>query len=1064
MKKLLLLLFLFPCYAFAQIIPPVNDSTAIGTPGAAFTPTFRVVTYGGKTLVQYRIGTSAKWMTLSTTQYNRNYVSGIGSFATKIDSLKSAVNKWYNVNQYYSNSRKTSLTLDGGNINFFSGLTNYKGSIGYDSVSNSVYFQFPFNSPIKMNNRVSGNAAINNDEFITKEQLLDSLGIVAGNSIHNQDTTTQTANFKINGAGAASAFVAGDYAGGNYKLLNTAGLTTKDGNNVFNATTAGITYNNSSYGVFIAPASIDDITTNSILNYPINKSGTFALVEDIPASTSFANRDTVRKYYASSIFKPVLLDSTLTLDVYGNSFEVGADVSTNEAWRYIFKNTFGFPTLIPNASGGTGILYAQRRQMINSPQTNNNRFKTLNVWFNQIGQQGRGIKTLNMGIYGLRAFIANSLLATAVPASDASITKTGVWASYGGSDSSAMKATYIGGTSQQSFTPGATITATTTGNTLVIGTGITDGSNLIIDSLTAVVDGTYTKKFNGNGLINYAPQLASGVPTNTFLNYYHQATVLVFDNLGPGSHTVVITKGGNSSARIVIDYIGTMMAPSTATPLIIGECPYFTPTGISTYNGLYGTQFTNGTVDTANIATIGVVKEFEAYPISIARVNTHFNLTTDVVSDQIHPNPLGHKHIFNAYAQATVPFNKSLSKYTNNVGFITSTPTGTGTNYYGTLNINKDVSQGTGTNRYLILTKVNLGGSLVGNIIGKRTKASSAGTNSANIYVNIRQNATTSTAYWESEAGTNATQPVLVTVTYDDGTGADTWYAIDAITTSTTSSLEKAIFVGQSDTGVPFTWVPAASVTALGTFQSNAPKNYGGWFAIGSNGIVTTTTPASNINTNQIITGAWANTFYTPVARTITPTSPLTGGGSLGANRTIGLAGLTGLGTANQILGMNNAATAYEYKTVTAGNGVSVANGAGTITLSADTAVMVSKAFAGKYITAATPTIVGTPTIAAGAGAGTTPTISVTSNTKGLQVTLTVGTLPTGANATVATITLANALPYTPYPVYSFANATSALLSGATMVYMTSSDASNVTITSGTTALPAGTYIWNIKL
>lgn len=109
--------------------------------------------------------------------------------------------------------------------------------------------------------------------------------------------------------------------------------------------------------------------------------------------------------------------------------------------------------------------------------------------------------------------------------------------------------------------------------------------------------------------------------------------------------------------------------------------------------------------------------------------------------------------------------------------------------------------------------------------------------------------------------------------------------------------------------------------------------------------------------------------------------------------------------------------------------------------------------------------IIGTPTIVAGTGAGTSPTVSVTSNGRSLQVTVITGTLPTGTNATVGTVTLANALTYTPYPVFSSGNASTSLLSGASMIYMTSTGSANVTITSGTTALTAATtYIWNISL
>ena len=45
--------------------------------------------------------------------------------------------------------------------------------------------------------------------------------------------------------------------------------------------------------------------------------------------------------------------------------------------------------------------------------------------------------------------------------------------------------------------------------------------------------------------------------------------------------------------------------------------------------------------------------------------------------------------------------------------------------------------------------------------------------------------------------------------------------------------------------------------------------------------------------------------------------------------------GLTSAGTANQVLGMNNGASALEYKTMTAGTGITVTHGANTITIAA---------------------------------------------------------------------------------------------------------------------------------
>lgn len=64
----------------------------------------------------------------------------------------------------------------------------------------------------------------------------------------------------------------------------------------------------------------------------------------------------------------------------------------------------------------------------------------------------------------------------------------------------------------------------------------------------------------------------------------------------------------------------------------------------------------------------------------------------------------------------------------------------------------------------------------------------------------------------------------------------------------------------------------------------------------------------------------------------VTATLPLSSSG--GATPAISLAGLTGLGTANQILGMNNAATGYEYKTLNGtANQITVTHATNSVTL-----------------------------------------------------------------------------------------------------------------------------------
>jgi hypothetical protein len=105
----------------------------------------------------------------------------------------------------------------------------------------------------------------------------------------------------------------------------------------------------------------------------------------------------------------------------------------------------------------------------------------------------------------------------------------------------------------------------------------------------------------------------------------------------------------------------------------------------------------------------------------------------------------------------------------------------------------------------------------------------------------------------------------------------------------------------------------------------------------------------------------------------------------------------------------------------------------------------------------------GTPTIAAGTGAGTGPTVAIAGNDNAGVITVTTGTAP-AASATVATITFGQAFGAIPRAVIlTDAGPSAAVLSGAGKVY---ADQATLGLTSwqvkvGTTALTAATqYKW----
>ncbi len=103
----------------------------------------------------------------------------------------------------------------------------------------------------------------------------------------------------------------------------------------------------------------------------------------------------------------------------------------------------------------------------------------------------------------------------------------------------------------------------------------------------------------------------------------------------------------------------------------------------------------------------------------------------------------------------------------------------------------------------------------------------------------------------------------------------------------------------------------------------------------------------------------------------------------------------------------------------------------------------------------------GTPIIACGTGAGTSPSVcTVTGNDEAGQIAVTTGTAPANA-AVIATITLHNACPTSVYAVVRGSNAAAASLSGTTHEYPDGFTASSWTLTSNSTGLAATTaYTW----
>jgi hypothetical protein len=104
----------------------------------------------------------------------------------------------------------------------------------------------------------------------------------------------------------------------------------------------------------------------------------------------------------------------------------------------------------------------------------------------------------------------------------------------------------------------------------------------------------------------------------------------------------------------------------------------------------------------------------------------------------------------------------------------------------------------------------------------------------------------------------------------------------------------------------------------------------------GVNNYAVTITPTT-LTGNRTLTLADGDTILVsgtmvPTTRTISTTSPLSGGGDLSVNRTLSIGGLSSIGTANYVVGVNNTATGWEYKNIVGtANEIDITHSAGQI-------------------------------------------------------------------------------------------------------------------------------------
>ena len=346
--------------------------------------------------------------------------------------------------------------------------------------------------------------------------------------------------------------------------------------------------------------------------------------------------------FIAVLFDPRTVDIEKLTDLYafGDEFMLAANIMpTADAYISRFITAYN-KKLNLFAETGRGVWKMVSSAYEKLPQVNSNVLTLVMTGLNDIRLAGTNAKTLEKIRQSYRSLIINQFLKTAIPASDASVTKTGTWKSTYNSSAIGGKAEYLGGKGVSTSTKKETLRWTFTGNNVVIGYSGSDGDAMRKQgSFFVSIDGMNKGYYTQNGIWD-------GVSDGSYDNTVGPAAILI-TGLSSGTHTLTIET--QEDEFTVFDYFGTLKYPDQCNPLLIGQIPLMTTAGYKA-NAPYD-KATEAAILQANTVIEEVVRDFTmtgGYPVAIVPINKAIQLPDDIDKDDVHWNNTGHQHVFNA--------------------------------------------------------------------------------------------------------------------------------------------------------------------------------------------------------------------------------------------------------------------------------------------------------------------------------------------------------------------------------------------------------------------------------
>lgn len=392
---------------------------------------------------------------------------------------------------------------------------------------------------------------------------------------------------------------------------------------ITNATSAGVT-------LFVQASGVNTIGSTALNpNYPTRVyeyDFTNNIILSVKSNQTF-----------NKMFGTAKLDYGESLLLFGDSLTVGQGASNQ---THAFGNIISAQhrlTLSNNAVGGAGVWRAikEANALLGFGDFTQNIF-----WmpgFNDIRRNPSTTKTTTYNKIDacMKALITGNWLTEVYAGSDTQVSKfSGTWtninlASAGGKSNQNAKSAI------QNSVSGSELRYDVNGDNLIISVfGCDTTTPNRLGTLDIYVDGVLNTSYNPVGRYD-------GIADDTYSNG-QGPDVIYLSGLGSSVHSIRIVKTDNYPTYF--DYVGQLIAPQLCSPILIGETTFMTSAGLL----VTPTGATNADVQVENELILGIIEDFQPYPIYFVPTNAYTNLTTGIANDNIHWNDINQILMANA--------------------------------------------------------------------------------------------------------------------------------------------------------------------------------------------------------------------------------------------------------------------------------------------------------------------------------------------------------------------------------------------------------------------------------